>query len=61
MPWRKVVIATLVAGVLMQAVTVLVWMNPLTTRLILTPEQSIHTRILAPFLVAFIKRLEHRL
>ncbi len=36
--WRSVIVATLVAGALMQAATALVWMNPLTTRLILTPE-----------------------
>ncbi|MBI4588978.1 MAG: hypothetical protein HY725_09080 [Candidatus Rokubacteria bacterium] len=36
--WRRVIVATLVAGVLMQAATALLWMNPLTTRLILTPE-----------------------
>ena len=34
----RVAIATLVAGALMQAATALVWMNPLTMRLILTPE-----------------------
>jgi hypothetical protein len=38
MPWRKVLVATLVAGVLMQAATALLWMNPLTRRVILTPE-----------------------
>ncbi len=38
MPWRKILIATLVAGSLMQAATALLWMNPLTTRIILTPE-----------------------
>lgn len=31
-------ITTLVAGVLMQATTALLWTNPLTTRIILTPE-----------------------
>src|SRR3970282_814078 len=36
--WRSVIVATLVASALMQAATALVWMNPLTTRLILTPE-----------------------
>lgn len=38
MPWRRVLITTLVAGVLMQAATALLWMNPLTRRIILTPE-----------------------
>ena len=38
MPWRRILIATLVAGVLMQAATALLWMNPLTKRIILTPE-----------------------
>lgn len=36
--WRKTLITTLVAGVLMQATTALLWTNPLTTRIILTPE-----------------------
>lgn len=36
--WRKIMITTLVAGVLMQATTALLWTNPLTTRIILTPE-----------------------
>jgi hypothetical protein len=34
----KVLVTTLLAGVAMQAVMALVWMNPLTTRIILTPE-----------------------
>ena len=34
----KILLTTLVAGVAMQAATALVWMNPLTTRIILTPE-----------------------
>ncbi len=38
MPWRRVLITTLVAGVLMQAATALLWMNPLTRWIILTPE-----------------------
>lgn len=38
MPWRRVLLAAVVAGVLMQAVTALLWMNPLTQRIILTPE-----------------------
>lgn len=38
MAWRRVLVTTLVAGILMQAVTALLWMNPLTTRIILTPE-----------------------
>ena len=38
MPWRRVLITTLVAGVLMQGATALLWMNPLTKRIILTPE-----------------------
>ena len=38
MPWRKVLVTTLVAGTLMQATTALLWMNPLTRRIILTPE-----------------------
>ena len=38
MPWRKVLVTTLVAGTLMQGVTALLWMNPLTQRIILTPE-----------------------
>jgi hypothetical protein len=33
-----VLVATLVAGILMQLVTALLWLNPLTTRIILTPE-----------------------
>jgi len=36
--WQRVIVVTLVAGVLMQAATALLWMSPLTTRLILTPE-----------------------
>jgi hypothetical protein len=36
--WRRVLITTLVAGSLMQAATALLWMNPLTTWIILTPE-----------------------
>jgi len=35
---RKVLVTTLAAGTLMQVVTALLWMNPLTTRIILTPE-----------------------
>lgn len=38
MPWSKILPATLAAGTLMQGVTALLWMNPLTTRIILTPE-----------------------
>ncbi|MFZ1061347.1 MAG: hypothetical protein WAP47_19390 [Candidatus Rokuibacteriota bacterium] len=38
MSWQRVIVVTLVAGVLMQAATALLWMSPLTTRLILTPE-----------------------
>jgi len=38
LPWRQLVLATLVAGALMQATTALLWMNPLTRRIILTPE-----------------------
>jgi hypothetical protein len=34
----RIVTATLVAAAAMQSVTALLWMNPLTTRLILTPE-----------------------
>ncbi len=34
----KILLATLAAGTLMQGVTALLWMNPLTTRIILTPE-----------------------
>jgi len=36
--WKRVAIATLAAGALMQATMALLWMNPLTTRIILTPE-----------------------
>ena len=36
--WPRVIVATVVASALMQAATALLWMNPLTTRLILTPE-----------------------
>ncbi len=36
--WRRSLVATLVAGSLMQATTALLWMNPLTRRIILTPE-----------------------
>ena len=38
MPWRRILLATVVAGALLQATTALLWMNPLTTRIILTPE-----------------------
>lgn len=38
MPWRKILVTTLVAGALMQAATAALWMNPLTKRIILTPE-----------------------
>ena len=38
MPWKRVLVTTLVAGVLMQATTALLWTNALTTRIILTPE-----------------------
>jgi len=37
-PWKRVLMTTLVAGVLMQATMALVWGNPLTHRIILTPE-----------------------
>ena len=37
-PWKRVLLTTLVAGVLVQAVMALVWGNPLTHRIILTPE-----------------------
>lgn len=36
--WKRVAIVTLVAGVLMQATMALVWGNPLTYRIILSPE-----------------------
>lgn len=38
MSWPRIGVTTLVAGVLMQAVTAALWMNPLTRRTILTPE-----------------------
>lgn len=38
MRWQRVVLAALVAGVLTQAVTAALWMNPITQRIILTPE-----------------------
>ena len=37
-PWKRVLVTTLVAGLLMQAATALLWTNALTTRIILTPE-----------------------
>ena len=37
-PWQKILLTTVAAGAVMQTVTALLWMNPLTTRLILTPE-----------------------
>ncbi len=36
--WRRVLVATLVAGAVMQAATALLWMNPITQRIIFTPE-----------------------
>jgi len=36
--WGNAVVATIVAGAAMQAVMALIWMNPLTMRLILSPE-----------------------
>ena len=36
--WQRVLWATLVAGALLQATTALLWMNPLTERIILSPE-----------------------
>lgn len=38
MPWQRILLTTAVAGVLMQVTTALLWMNPLTTRIILTPD-----------------------
>lgn len=36
--WERVWLTTLVAGLLIQITTATLWMNPLTTRIILTPE-----------------------
>ena len=38
MPWKRVLVTTLVAGLLMQAATALLWTNALTARIVLTPE-----------------------